>query len=85
MSIQPKIISDAGTGMLPLKRQKYGAAGEVYLCPTHTGDSCSSCGGTGYRANCNHTSCHEYGCQSGCSRSAEDFQIQKLRESKVTP
>jgi hypothetical protein len=78
-----KSIPDAGTGMLPLRQQKYGAPGEVYLCPTHTGDSCAYCGGKGFRAICDNTGCHEHGCQSGCSRSAEDFRLQQLH--KVTP
>lgn len=78
-------VLDAGTGMLPMRQQKYGVEGEIYRCPAHAGSGCSSCGGTGYRAVCNTTGCHEYGCTGGCSRSPEDFKLQKLRDSKVTP
>ncbi len=77
-------VPDAGTGMLPIRKQKFGAPGDVYPCPTHTGESCSSCGGTGMRAICNKTDCHEHGCQGGgCSRTAEDYRIQQLHKSRA--
>ena len=84
MNPNKKETPDAGTGMLPLRMQKYGEPGEVYLCPTHTGDSCIYCGGAGFRVVCDRTTCHEHGCQGGgCARNAEDFRIQQMQ--KVTP
>ncbi|QGH72500.1 MAG: XRE family putative transcriptional regulator [Myoviridae sp. ctThM1] len=38
---------------------------------------CSLCGGVGYRAVCDRTICHEYGCQYGtCGRTEEDYKNQ---------
>jgi len=66
------IVPDAGGGHLV--RQPHGHPGEVYRCPAHTGTACELCGGSGYRAVCDSTACHEYGCQSGtCGRSEDDF------------
>lgn len=66
------IVPDAGAGHLV--RQPHGHPGEIYSCPDHSGASCELCGGTGYRAVCNSTACHAYGCQSGtCGRSQEEF------------
>ncbi len=84
MIATPRSVPDAGTGMLPIRLQRHGAPGEVYPCPTHTGDSCSYCGGTGMRAICDKTDCHEHGCQGGgCSRTAEDYRIQQLHKSRA--
>jgi hypothetical protein len=67
------IVPDAGAGHLV--RQPHGHPGEVYRCPSHTGPACELCGGAGYRAVCDSTACHEYGCQSGtCGRSEDDFK-----------
>ncbi|MNJ47542.1 hypothetical protein D3C77_427010 [compost metagenome] len=80
MSIFNEVVSDAGTGMLPLNAQKWGRWGEIYPCHTHTGSNCSTCGGTGYRSICNRTDCHEHGCQGGaCSSTKEQFAAQQSR------
>lgn len=66
------IVPDAGAGHLA--QQPHGHPGEVYRCPSHSGSACELCGGTGYRAVCNSTACHEHGCQAGsCGRSEDDF------------
>lgn len=66
------IVPDAGAAHLP--HQPHGNPGEVYPCPSHSGASCALCGGSGYRAVCNLTACHEYGCQDGtCGRPASDY------------
>lgn len=50
----------------------------------HICDNCDYCGGTGMRAICNKTYCHEHGCQGGgCSRTAEDYRIQQLHKSRA--
>jgi hypothetical protein len=68
-----RTVPDAGAGHLV--RQPHGHPGEVYRCPTHAGTGCEVCGGTGYRAVCDATMCHEYGCQTGtCSRTEDDYQ-----------
>lgn len=65
------VVPDAGAGHL--LRQPHGHPGEVYPCPQHAGSGCALCGGTGYRAVCDSTACHEYGCQNGsCSRTQAD-------------
>jgi hypothetical protein len=70
-----RIVPDAGDGMAPAFLVKHGEPGEVYRCPQHMGADCAMCGGGGFRAICNKTACHEYGCQgSGCSRKPEDMQ-----------
>ena len=71
-------VPDAGTGMLD--RQSYGAPGQIYKCPRHRGDECSLCGGSGYRAVCNRTACHEHGCSfHNCASTKHDFEIQQRR------
>jgi len=71
-----KVGPDAGTGHMVSQRQ--GNPGEVYRCPEHAGVECELCGGSGYRAVCDSTACHEYGCQSGsCGRSEDDYLLGK--------
>ena len=55
-----RIAKDAGSGHA-------GKSGDAVKCPCcRTG--CDHCGGTGYRAICHFTVCHEYGCSLGsCS------------------
>lgn len=70
------VVPDAGAGHLV--RQPHGHPGEVYRCPSHSGSDCNLCGGTGYRAVCDVTVCHEYGCQTGsCGRTESDYQRQQ--------
>lgn len=66
------VVPDAGASQL--RHQPHGHPNEVYECPQHSGASCGFCGGSGYRAVCNSTACHEYGCQNGtCARTEADF------------
>lgn len=54
---------------------RVGRVGEVFRC-THCQSSggCDFCGGTGYRAICNSTECHEHGCSVGsCGATQADF------------
>lgn len=70
-----RIVPDAGDGMAPAFLVKHGEPAEVYRCPQHTDADCAMCGGGGFRAICNKTACHEYGCQGdGCSRKKEDMK-----------
>lgn len=65
--------SATDAGAAHLSHEPHGRQGEVYACPRHVGASCELCGGSGYRAVCNLTACHEYGCQQGtCGRIESD-------------
>lgn len=74
-------VPDAGTGMMT--HQTHGHPFEVYPCPQHTRVDCGMCGGSGFRAVCNKTACHEDGCQDGsCARSKDDYQKQETNKAK---
>jgi hypothetical protein len=75
-------VPDAGTGMM--NRQRYGAPGEVYHCPRHSGPDCDMCGGSGYRSVCNRTACHENGCSLGlCGSTQAEFDAQERRQTRT--